>query len=252
MKSVGSVRRSAPVSIRAGVCLVIATLAFCSCMTPAIDDAARVGPFFTPTNHSGDPELPASLKRVVVLPIAGGSAAPGESAAALNAVFISELQKQNRFEVVPISREECLLRFHADEFLSTAALPYDFMNLIKREFGADAVMFIDLTAYKAYRPLILGVRAKLALANYEPRFVWTFDNVFSAEEAAVANSARHHFLESNRGGVPADLTQSVLQSPSRFASYVASTVFATLPPIAGAGPAKVPGKNEPATIANPR
>lgn len=221
------------------------------CMTPPPGDSARVGPFFTPTNHSGDAALPATMKRVVLMPIAGGSAANAESTAAMNAVFIAELQKQNRFEIVPITREECLHRFRAEEYLSTAALPYDFMNLVKREFGADAVMFIDLTAYKAYRPLIIGVRAKLAIAGYDPRLVWTFDNVFSASDATVANSARNHFLESNRGGIPADLTQSALQSPSRFASYVAFATFQTLPPVAVAMPAK-PAANEAATIANPR
>jgi hypothetical protein len=62
--------------------------------------------------------------------------------------------------------------------------------------------------------------------------VWTFDNVFSADDPAVANSARHHFLGADRGGVPADLTPGVLQSPARFAEYAADTMFASLPPIA--------------------
>jgi hypothetical protein len=220
-------------------------------MTPPIDDAARAGPFYTPTNHTGDAQLPATLRRVLLLPVAGGSAASAESSAALNAVFVSELQKQNRFEIVPLTREECLYHFRAEEFSSTAALPYDFMNIVRRQFGADAVMFIDVTAYKAYRPLVLGVRAKLASTGYEPRMVWTFDNMFSASDATVANSARNHFLDSNRGGVPADLTQSALQSPSRFASYVASAVFATLPPVYGPAPVKfAPAATE--TIANPR
>jgi hypothetical protein len=221
------------------------------CMTPPVDDTARVGPFYTPVNHTGDSELPATLKRVVLMPIAAGSAATSESAAALNAVFIAELQKQNRFEIVPISREECLHRFRAEEFLSTAALPYDFMNLLRREYGADGVMLIDLTAYKPYRPLVLGVRAKLATTGYEPKILWSFDNIFSASDAAVANSARHHFLESNRQGIPADLTQSALQSPSRFGSYVASTTFETLPPVHGQAAPKILPNTSPVN-ANPR
>jgi hypothetical protein len=232
-----------------GLIAAILLAPWSGCMTPPIDDAARVGPFYTPANHAGDAQLPATLRRVLLLPVAGGSAASAESSAALNAVFVSELQKQNRFETVPLTREECLYHFRSEEFSSTAALPFDFMNIVKRQFGADAVMFIDVTAYKAYRPLVLGVRAKLAITGSEPRMVWTFDNLFSASDATVANSARNHFLESNRGGVPADLTQSALQSPSRFASYVASAVFATLPPVYAPAPAKV-APNEAATIAN--
>jgi hypothetical protein len=66
----------------------------------------------------------------------------------------------------------------------------------------------------------------------------------------VANSARAHFIESDRGGVPADLTPSVLQSPSRFATYVASDMFSTLPAIFAAEPAK--NVKEPAESAQRR
>jgi hypothetical protein len=105
------------------------------------------------------------------------------------------------------------------------------MNRLRQEFGADAVMFIDLTVFKPYRPLSLGVRAKLATVDGDVRLIWTFDNVYSAATPSVANSARAHFLESDGGRIPADLTPSVLQSPGRFASYVAASAFSTLPPV---------------------
>lgn len=216
------------------------------CTTPPLHDSARRGPFYTPANHAGDPQLPANLRRVVLLPVAGGSVADAESAAALNPVFIAELQKQNRFEIVALTREECLHRFRVEEILSTAALPHDFMARLRREHAADAVMFVDVTAYKPYRPLLLGVRAKLAMIDPEVRIVWTFDNVFSAADPAVENSARHHFIDSDRGRTPADLTLAVLQSPTRFASYVAATTFATLPPVYTA-PA-----NSDVSVADPR
>ena len=218
----------------AGVALALAALlGLTGCISPPVHDSARRGPFFTPANHAGDAQLPANLRRVVLLPVAGGSAADAESAAAFDPIFIAELQKQNRFEVVSLTREDALRRFRTPEFLSTAALPHDFLAMLKREHAADAVMFVDVTAYKAYRPLVLGVRAKLALLDPEAevRLVWTFDNVFAAADPAVANSARHHFLDSDRGGIPADLTPAVLQSPSRFAAYVAAATFATLPPV---------------------
>jgi hypothetical protein len=214
--------------LRAAASLGLMLLA--GCMTKPSTDAARNGPFFTPVNHSGDPQLPASLRRVVVLPVCGGQVARAESVVPLDAVFVSELEKYNRFEVVTLSRADCLEWFQLPEISSTAALPHDFMAVLQRRFGADAVMFIDLTVYRAYPPLALGVRAKLAtLGNV--RLVWTFDNVFSTSDPTVANSARHHFLNSNRRGVPADFTTSVLQSPTRFAAYVAWETFGTLPPV---------------------
>ena len=200
------------------------------CVHPPANDSARVGPFHSPLNVTADLQLPQTLRRIVLLPLAGGSIASAESVTALNPVFLTELQKQNRFEIIALTREDLLLRFRTAELRSTEALPHDFVARLRREHAADGVMFIDLTVYKPYRPLVIGVRAKLALLSDDVRLVWSFDNVFSAADPTVANSARHFFLNSDQRDVPADLTPAVLQSPSRFAAYVAAQAFATLPP----------------------
>jgi hypothetical protein len=210
------------------------------CVTPSLDDPARIGPFHTAANHTGVAQLPFTLRRVLLMPVAGGSVAPEESTMELNPVFATELQKQNRFEVVTLTREECRRRFHAAEFSSVTALPHDFVATVQREYGADGVLFVDVTAFKPYRPLALGVRAKLAAFDGDVRLLWSFDNVFSATDADVANGARNHYLESDRHGVPADFTQGALQSPSRFAGYIAAEMFETLPPVYT--PARASGK----------
>ncbi len=227
------------------VSLATAALVFSGCGTTAPNDPARIGPFYTPRNFAGDPQLPADMRRVVLLPIYGGSVANPESTGALDPVFVTELQKQNRFEIVVLSREDCLHRYRMPEISSTAALPHNFMAGLRRDYAADGVMFVDVTAFKAYRPLVLGVRAKLASITGDTRLVWTFDNMFSAADPAVANSARRHFLSSDPRGVPADLSKATLQSPAKFASYVAATAFSTLPPVYVPPPPS-------ATSANPR
>ncbi|MBC7368208.1 MAG: hypothetical protein H7343_15580 [Undibacterium sp.] len=221
----------AMLSLTVTALLLLAT----GCQTPPYDDPARAGPFFTPVNHAGDLSLPPAVRRVVLLPVYGGPLADGETAASLDTVFATELQRQNRFEVVVLDRAECRRRFGADEFSSSAALPRDFLPKLRREFAADAVLWVDLTAYRAYRPLALGVRAKLATLK-ETRLVWTFDTVFSSDDPAVANAARHHFMDQTHATVPADLTPAVLQSPTRFATYVAAATFATLPPVVPPAP----------------
>jgi hypothetical protein len=207
------------------------------CGTPAFNDPARAGPFYTPVNHFGEPSL-GGLRRVLLLPIAGGSIAPQEIVASFDPVFAAALQNQHRFEIVALSREECLRKFRVREFSSAAALPRDFLAVIKRDFAADAVLFVDVTVFRGYRPLALGLRAKLATLE-GTRLVWTFDDVFSADTPAVANSARHHVLVSDRSDVPADLSPAVLQSPLRFAGYAATAMFATLPPVILSG--NIPG-----------
>ena len=203
-------------------------LALCAgCMHPAPYDAARVGPFFEPANFAKEPHI-AGIRRVVLLPVWTGTVAPTETGADLDAVLTTALQQAQRFEVVTLSRADVRRRFGAEALASTAALPSDLMNTLWREFAPDAVMFVDLTTYRGYRPLTVGFRGKLASLD-GTRLLWTFDEVFSADNPAVANSARHYHLNRDRGGVPADMTQAALQSPGRFAAYAASAMFATLP-----------------------
>jgi hypothetical protein len=218
-------------SARFALALALAAGAFFpGCATqPGIRDAARTGPFFTPTNHIGDPSL-GGIRRVVVLPLWVGPETPTESAEQLDPVFLTELQKQNRFEIVTLSRAECRVRFRTEALMSSSALPHDLLGIFQREFAADAVLFVDLTVFHAYKPLALGLRAKL-VTTQQPKLIWSFDNVFSADDPAVANSARHHFIDRDRSVPGADLTSAVFVSPARFAEYAASAMFTTLPPV---------------------
>jgi len=212
--------------------LPLAALALVAgCTHPSLLDPARQGPFFAPTNVVGAPTL-GGIRRVVLLPVCGGTLAPEEAVAAFDPIFAAALQRTNRFEVVTLSRETCREKFHAPEFSSAAALPHNFLAELRREFAADAVLFVDLTAFNAYRPLALGLRAKLAVLDPAAgaQLLWSFDNLFSAADSAVANAARHHYLDADRG-VPADLSVAALLSPSRFAGYAASAMFSTLPPV---------------------
>lgn len=185
--------------------------------------------YFRPVNFKGEAKMPAALRRVLLLPVFGGTIVPPETAETLEEVFATELQKQLRFEVVRLNRAECSRRFGAAEFASTVALPHDFLATLGREFEADAVLFVDLTAFKAYRPLTLGIRAKLATVE-QTRLVWTFDEIFSLDDPAVSNSVRHYFEAANTVGISLDPAQGAQQSPTKFAAYVAAATFNTLPP----------------------
>jgi hypothetical protein len=217
-------------SFGAGLALV-ASLG--GCASPSVSDPARTGPFFTPANHSADASL-GDIRRVIVLPIWVGEGTSGETAAALDPVFLTALQQEKRFEVVTLTRAECRRRYGVEALSAATLLPHDLFQSLKREYAADAVLFIDLTSYHPYKPITLGLRGKLAVLD-DSRLVWTFDNVYSSEAPAAANSARNFFLDRDRS-VPADLTRTALQSPSKFASYAAASMFATLPPVTATAP----------------
>jgi len=185
--------------------------------------------YFTPTNFSGDTRLPVSLHRVILLPVYGGAIIPRETADSLEEVFVGELQKQMRFEIVRYSRADCLRQFGAPEFSSVGALPHDFLTQLGQEYAAEAVLFVDITAYRGYRPLALGVRAKLATVE-QTRLIWSFDEIISADEPLVGASIRHFYGAADPSGIPLDASHAGLQSPGKFAAYVAAATFNTLPP----------------------
>jgi hypothetical protein len=187
-------------------------------------------PDYIPANHAGDKVLPAGIRRVVLLPVSGGSICPAETTAMLDLVAAAALQQQNRFEVVPMTREDCALHFHQGDVSSVSALPQNLMTVIRRDYNADAVILVDVTVYSGYQPLAIGLRAKLAMSD-DAHLVWTFDNVFSADNASVAASATKYLQQREQAGLPSELDQVTLESPSRFATYAAAAMFSTLPPI---------------------
>ncbi len=210
--------------------LPLAATAFwlAGCETVAVDPAL-IGPFYAPRNYAAEPVLPAELRRVVVLPVSGGGLVPAETAETLDRIVAEALLAQQRFEVVAMSREEARRWFGASDFSSSGALPHGFLEQIAARYAADAVLFTDLTAHQAYRPQAIGFRAKLATVR-DVRLLWTFDEVISAADPAVANSARRRYLKADRAAQPLDLSPAALQSPGRFATFAAEAMFATLPP----------------------
>lgn len=210
-----------------GLALLLA--AGCASTSEAIRRKAGDDRYFVPTNFSGDVRLPVNLRRVVMLPVHGGTIVPPEMAASIEAVFSAQLQKEIRFEVVRLSREDCQRRFGQPAFASVGALPHDFISTLSRDFAADAILFVDVTAFRGYRPLMLGIRAKLATVE-QTRLIWTFDEVFSADDPAVGNSVRLYYGAADPSGIPLDARHGGLQSPGKFAAYVAAATFDTLPP----------------------
>jgi len=197
--------------------------------TMTLNSSSRLGPFFLPSNYSGDTALPASLHRVLVLPVYGGQAAEVEASQALDAVLLGALQKKARFEVVSVTREEIQRRFNQPEFSSAAVLPHGFLEELGRAYGAEAVMFVDVTVYTPYPPLSVGFRAKLATIT-DVRLIWSFDETFSSSDPRVVNSVQRTGRQENSARLPADMTVGIFQSPRRFAAFAADTMFDTLPP----------------------
>ena len=201
---------------------------------PVKRDGAKSGPFFTPANVTTNaPRLPADIRRVLLLPIsADGLGIPEENLARLDAAFLTELNRAARFEVVTLTRDELAHVTGSRQLNSTSPLPPGFIDRlfnIYNQYAADAALFVDLTAWSPYPPLTIGIRTRLAPIR-ESQILWAADNNFSAADPAVANSARRHALSLAKSSGPTDLSHTILQNPTRFASYAAAATFETLPP----------------------
>ncbi len=217
-------------AIRAGFALAALLLFAGGCNNAGnpTDPSVR-GPFFAPRNYTGVAQLPATLRRVVLLPTGGAPGVPVETLASLDLIMASELQQQARFEVVTIDAAALFRSCGQARFLSSDLLPANLLEVVTRQFDADAVMFVDVTSLSAYPPLTIGFRAKL-VALPRGSILWSFDQLFSAGEPSIANGARRHDRRRNPSADGGDLSYTVLQSPARFGDYVAATAFATLPP----------------------
>jgi hypothetical protein len=204
---------------------VLAGCAAGGARAPAASQGAGV---FKPRNFRADNFIPLSVRRVVLLPVHGGALVPPEACEYLDPIFATALERQARFEVVTLSREDCAKGFGAPDLSSTDVLPPDFLARLGTEYGAQAVLFVDVTAYGPYRPLTLGLRAKLATVG-DRRLIWTFDEVFTCLDPAVVAGLRRYYSKGSQEGAPVDLSADALVSPRRFAAYAADATFQTLP-----------------------
>jgi len=209
---------------------------------PKVEVNWRGGPFFHATNFTGLDTLPAEVLRVAVLPPSGLEEMPTESTAGFDAALQMTLTTASRFETVFVPPGLVRTVAGRNAIASTEALPPELFDRVARDFGADAVLFTDVTLLRSYPPLALGVRLKLVRLQGNRPIIWAFDQVFDCRNPAVANSAQLHAVGGKTEAV--DAGSGVLHSPSRFADYVLTETFSTLPrrSAAPSGPIKVPRK----------
>ncbi len=164
-----------------------------------------------------------------MLPASGGQLIPETSLDDIDEAITTELNRTGRFETVRVTRDKLNELVNVRSVSSIEPLPHALAEKIRNAFGADAMLFTDITAYSAYPPLELGLRMKLAELN-GGSILWASDNIFSAANEGVANAARRHALKLGLDRSPGDLSHTILQNPERFAAYAAAASFEHLPP----------------------
>jgi hypothetical protein len=179
--------------------------------------------------YAPHPQLPADLRRVVVLPTAADThhAERLEGRDTLEPVLVTELIKTRLFEVVCADPAEVIGRTGERDWASTEALPANFFTSMRDAYDCEAVLFAELTVFRPYPPIAVGWRLKLVDAR-TLQILWAGDEVFDAGKVAVREAARRYALREQRSRKGAD-GWAAGKSPRLFGQYATASLLDTLP-----------------------
>jgi hypothetical protein len=220
--------RRIPCAQTAGLVVACLSLAGCA-LTP--NPITGLEPAYKPENvFLYAPTLSPEIKRVAVLPMACEDQRPdlADGCATLQSVLQTELLKTRKFEVVCVNPES--LR-DCTGFLALTGceiLPRNFCDSIRELSGCDAVLFSQLTVFRAYEPLAIGLRMKLVNAR-TGQTLWAVDELIDAGERGVLKRAGPLQELGSWSVVPGCDEWVLRNSPRRFGQYAAAQVLGTLP-----------------------
>lgn len=194
---------------------------------------------FTPTPPPQDPSdntflaspnLPVDLRRVAVLPLAweGSSTDLSQGCETLGPILLAELIKTKKFEVVVIPPEALHHQTGRQSWTGAEVLPANFLDSLRRVYGCDAVLFCQLTTFRAYPPLAVGWRMKLVEAH-TGHILWAADKVFDEKQQKTLNQTWHHYFAELGIGHDASDDWQIENSPRLFGKYAIAQILATLP-----------------------
>ncbi|HUI06983.1 MAG TPA: hypothetical protein VL486_08235 [Verrucomicrobiae bacterium] len=207
-----------------GFALIVGTTIWGGCASgPARCSTASSANFYRAAAR-----LPSQVHRVAMLPVTDGDAdlTTDEGRDVLEPVWYAELRKRAVADVVVVTRDELWNLTGKREWTTAEALPEDFFERLHAATGCDAVVFCQLTCFRAYPPL--GVGWKMQLVDVQKRTLWAADDVFDAGNPSVAAAARSYCARHFRGAL--DDSNTILMSPLQFGQYTAASVLETLPP----------------------
>jgi len=187
---------------------------------------STVGAKHKVTNIKEVQAFPTHLRRVALLPLYKGRYDHLDLVSVEESIS-QELGKLNLFELVVVEPHRMDELFGVERYSSVETLPTKLLSKLHEVYAIDGIMLVDLTYYKAYQPVSMGMRAKL-LDGHTGAIVWAADETFDTAEPAVSNSARKYFQTKSTTQYPLHQTRSVLYSPSRFSKYVAYALFDTI------------------------
>jgi len=188
-----------------------------------------VGPFHAVGNVYQPDGLPAHLQRVVVLPLVPGrgNRMAERGVPLIQQAFTEEFSRARVFDVVTMSPDHLEQLVGVRALYADSPLPLDFLEKVQIGTACEAVLFAELTTYRAYPPVAVGWKLHLFDLKTE-KLLWAVDEVFDTGQPPVANALRRHMREKLSPNNVAPTEIIVLDSPRELARYSLGALIATL------------------------
>jgi hypothetical protein len=175
-------------------------------------------------NYLAEPADLANVRRIMVLPFAQEAGVQADCAKVRD-VFVAELQKLRRFEVVPLpidARESEEL----NQSLSHGRLSTDAMVRLCSRYSLDGVLVGSVTAWRPYTPPHLGLRTQL-ISIHSGAPVWAVDAIYDSSDRTTVSDLRNYVEATQRDDGNLHGWEMNLLSPGKFTTYVAHRFVGT-------------------------
>ena len=134
--------------------------------------------------------------------------------------FVVELRKIGNFEVVvPAGGKTSLLS--AQDVWVKGSINSDSVLTLRNKYDVDAIIFGNITHYRPYEPMILGVKAGM-ISTDTGEIVWSADGVFDSNENEVAELVKQYFENTHQKSSLYGW-KLILLSMRRYSQFVANS-----------------------------
>lgn len=206
------------------VALIVISLFFGGCQSfYAERTKTLLSPKYKTSNYFIYPDFELlDINHVAVVDFTNTSQEPGVEKQVQD-MFLRELNKVNKFEISPcpyIEQSKNLFtingRYTKEDLLEIAT-----------KYHIDAILMVEITDYKAYQPLVLGIKIKM-VQTITGDDIWIVDELYDSTAAKVSTAAKEYYFSYIDNDHTFYKWKIMLKSMRHFTQFVCYDIFKTL------------------------
>ena len=167
-----------------------------------------------------------TIKNVLVVPFLVHKG-PEREAEMVTGVFKAELANANLFKLVTPSVRPLELIDVTDTLWELGFIDVDSLVEAKKKYMVDAFLFGQVTSFKPYIPLVLGIKVTLVSA-LTGGALWSVDGVFNSEQKEVVKLAKDYYKRYYSNGQSLYGWELMLMSMERYSRFISNMLISTI------------------------